>query len=62
LLSLFSDLWKKRGAYPGLPQMLYSIDFHEAIDFYKEQTKKQLDKEAYEQAKAAIEAVIGKAG
>lgn len=49
LLSLFSDLWKKRGAYPGLPQMLHSIGFHEAIDFYKEQTKKQLDKEAYEQ-------------
>ncbi|KAA9331147.1 ATP-dependent DNA helicase [Adhaeribacter soli] len=49
LLSLFSDLWKKRGAYPGLPQMLSIVGFEEAIEFYKEQTRNQLDKEAYKQ-------------
>jgi exodeoxyribonuclease V alpha subunit len=47
LLSLFSDLWKKRGAYPGLPQMLSVIDFHDGIEYYKEKTRKQEDKEAY---------------
>ncbi len=49
LLSLFSDLWKKRGAYPGLPQMLSTIGFEEAIVYYKEQTQIQQDKEAYKQ-------------
>ena len=47
LLSLFSDLWSKRGAYPGLPQMLSTIDFEEAIAYYKEETENQRDKEAY---------------
>ncbi len=49
LLSLFSDLWKKRGAYPGLPQMLSVIGFEEYIEFYKEQTRRQKDKEAYQE-------------
>jgi exodeoxyribonuclease V alpha subunit len=47
LLSLFTELWKKRGAYPGLPEILAHIDFHEAIDFYKKQVQKGHDKLAY---------------
>lgn len=49
LLNLFSDLWKKRGAYPGLPQMLSTIDFDDAIEYYKDQTDLKQDKEAYHQ-------------
>lgn len=47
LLSLFTELWKKRGAYPGLPEVLAHIDFHEGVDYYKKQVELQQDKEAY---------------
>lgn len=49
LLKLFNELWKKRGAFPGLPKVLAYIDFEEAIDFYKRQTENGNDKLCYEQ-------------
>ncbi len=55
LLSLFTELWKKRGAYPGLPQVLNFIDFKEAIDYYKKQTVAGKDKEAYTNIKTYLE-------
>lgn len=42
LLTLFTDLWKKRGAYPGLPEVLSFIEFEEGIDYYKAETEKCL--------------------
>ncbi len=48
LLTLFTDLWKKRGAYPGLPEMLSFIDFEEGIGYYKEETEKKNDKHAFQ--------------
>ena len=51
LLSLFTELWKKRGAYPGLPEVLAYIDFYEAIDYYKKQVAKGHDKLAYNNIK-----------
>jgi hypothetical protein len=47
LLSLFTDLWKQRGAYPGLPEVLDHIGFNEAIAYYKDHTEKGNDKTAY---------------
>ncbi|RYY77935.1 MAG: exonuclease [Moraxellaceae bacterium] len=47
LLSLFTELWKKRGAYPGLPEVLSYIGFIEAIEYYKSNVSKQQDKAAY---------------
>jgi len=51
LLSLFTELWKKRGAYPGLPEVLAFINFHEAIDYYKKQVARGQDKLAYNNIK-----------
>lgn len=51
LLSLFAELWKKRGAYPGLPEVLSHIDFHEGIDYYKKQVSKGNDKLAFNNIK-----------
>ena len=47
LLSLFTELWKKRGAYPGLPEVLSFIDFNEGIDYYKKRVKEDKSKEGY---------------
>lgn len=47
LLSLFTELWKKRGAYPGLPEVLSFINFNEGIDYYKKQVSKGNDKTAF---------------
>lgn len=51
LLSLFTELWKKRGAYPGLPEVLSYIGFHEGIDYYKNEVEKGQDKLAYNNIK-----------
>ncbi len=48
LINLFNELWKSRGAYPGLPIALSILNFEEGIDYYKEQTEKGNDKEAYQ--------------
>ncbi len=48
LLTLFTDLWKKRGAYPGLPEVLSFIDFEEGIDYYKTETEKKNDRQAFQ--------------
>lgn len=47
LLSLFTELWKKRGAFPGLPEVLSFIDFHECVQYYKTQVLADNDKAAY---------------
>jgi len=47
LLSLFTDLWKERGAYPGLPEVLNYVGFNEAIDYYKHNVEIGNDKPAY---------------
>lgn len=51
LLSLFTELWKKRGAYPGLPEVMAHIDFAEAIDYYKKKVANGHDKLAYQNIK-----------
>ncbi len=48
LLQLLSELWKKRGAYPGLPEVLAYIDFKEGIEYYKNETEKQNSNQAYQ--------------
>lgn len=47
LLSVFSELWIKRGAYPGLTEVLDLIDFKEGIDYYRKSVSISKDKEAY---------------
>lgn len=51
LLNLFTELWKKRGAYPGLPEVMAHIDFVEAIDYYKKRVARGHDKLAYQNIK-----------
>src|SRR3989304_427890 len=48
LLNLISELWKTRGAYPGLPEILNYLDLNEGIEYYRQQTLKENDKNAYE--------------
>jgi hypothetical protein len=57
LLSLFTELWKKRGAYPGLPEVLTYIDFHEGVEYYKNKVEKNQDKLAYANIKDFISGV-----
>jgi exodeoxyribonuclease V alpha subunit len=48
LLTLFTELWKKRGAYPGLPEVLSFIKFEEGIEYYKSEAEKGNDKQAFQ--------------
>ncbi|MCK6462815.1 MAG: AAA family ATPase [Candidatus Pacebacteria bacterium] len=58
LLGLLSELWKNRGCYPGLPEILRVLDFEEGIQYYKEKAAIGLDKEAYTDIKKFITAEI----
>lgn len=51
LLKLSNELWKKRGAYPGLPEVLSYIGFEEAIDYYKRQAEIGNDKLTFDSIK-----------
>ena len=57
LLDLFNELWKNRGAYPGLPVALSVINFQQGIDYYKSKCETDEDKEAY---KNIFEFITGK--
>ena len=46
LESLIAELWKNRGAYPGLPKVLDYLEFQEAIPYYKNQVTKGKEKDA----------------
>jgi len=39
LEGLISELWKRRGAFPGLPEVCKFLNFTEAIPFFKAQVK-----------------------
>ena len=54
LLNLFNELWKNRGAYPGLPITLSILNFHQGIDYYKIKCENGEDKEAYYNLKDLI--------
>lgn len=58
LLTLFSELWKKRGAYPGLPEVLVYLDFQEALEYYKKQVEAGNDKSAFRQIEQILEGEI----
>lgn len=48
LQSLIGELWKNRGAYPGLSNVLKVIGFYQAIPFFKDQCNIGKDKETKE--------------
>jgi exodeoxyribonuclease V alpha subunit len=54
LLGLLNELWKKRGAYPGLISVLSYLNFSEGIDYYKRKSEEGEDKFAYLQIKNLI--------
>jgi ATP-dependent exoDNAse (exonuclease V) alpha subunit len=58
LLSLFTELWKKRGAYPGLPEVLTFLDFNEGIDYYKKRVKENEGKNGYNEIKDFLSSKI----
>ena len=51
LNGVIAELWKNRGAYPGMPAVLEFIGLNEAIDAFKAQVLAGKEKEAVEQIK-----------
>lgn len=54
LISILSDLWKNRGAYPGLPQVLSYLDHAELAKKYLVETRCNDSAQAYETIKAEL--------
>lgn len=54
LLGLLSELWKKRGAYPGLFSVLSYLNFGEGMDYYKKKAEMGEDKLAYSELRNLI--------
>ena len=50
LLNCIAELWKNRGAYPGLPAVLSgeNLNFPEAIGYFKNQTENGNERKARE--------------
>lgn len=46
LQSLIAELWQNRGAYPGLLKVLNYLDFHEGIQYFKQEVTNNNEKEA----------------
>lgn len=59
LQSLVVELWKHRGLYPGLPAVLYSIGFQEAVPFFKAQALADKEKAAVEAIFAFLDGKVG---
>ena len=54
LHELVAELWKNRGKYPGLPQVLNYLDLSEVSTYFKTQTAKGNEEEAYSSVKAFL--------
>lgn len=54
LVSLLSDLWKNRGAYPGLPQVLNYLNKPHLSEKYLKETRKNGSVQAYESIKSEL--------
>ena len=54
LTNLLSDLWKKRGAYPGFPQVLSYLDRAELAKQYLVETRNSDSVHAYESIKVKL--------
>jgi hypothetical protein len=54
LQQVISELWRRRGAYPGLPAVCFRLDFAEAVNFLRQ----QVDQGREAEAAAAVWAVI----
>lgn len=48
LQSLVGELWESRGLYPGVPAVMDSIGFQQAIPFWKQQVELGKEQESYE--------------
>ncbi len=59
LYGLLSELWKNRGPYPGLPEVLRYLDLSDAISYYYSETDQGNGKEAYD---VISDFITGKAG
>ncbi len=55
LNAVIAELWKSRGAYPGMPAVLEYIGLNEAIDAFKAQVLAGKEKEVVEQIKNFVE-------
>lgn len=51
LHELIGELWKNRGAYPGLPQVLNYLDLPEVSGYFKSESAKGNEQEAYNSIK-----------
>ncbi len=47
LLKLIGELWQKRGAFPGFPEVLYFLGFNEGIEYYRNETEQGNSVQAY---------------
>lgn len=54
LHQLVSELWKNRGKYPGLPQVMNYLDLPELTDYFKSETNKGREEEAYSEINAFL--------
>lgn len=54
LHSLVGELWKNRGKYPGLPQVLNYLDLSDVNLYFKSETAKGNEDKAYEDIKAFL--------
>ena len=54
LHELVAELWKNRGKFPGLPQILNYLELPQVGTYFKTQTAKSLEEEAYESIKALL--------
>jgi exodeoxyribonuclease V alpha subunit len=54
LNELVAELWKNRGKYPGLPQVLNYLDLPEVSTYFKTQTAKGNEEDAYEGIKSFL--------
>lgn len=55
---LIAELWQSRGAFPGLPKVLDYLGFNAAIEYFKNESSKSMEKEA----KETIFSFLGGAG
>jgi exodeoxyribonuclease V alpha subunit len=54
LHELVSELWKNRGKYPGLPQVLNYLDLPEVSTYFKTETAKGNEETAYDNIKSFL--------
>jgi hypothetical protein len=52
---VISELWHRRGAYPGMPEICAYLKFHDAIRYLKRQTKEGGELKAVEAIWSVLE-------